>query len=82
MPVYVYRCGKQHDTEELRPYAKRMRATECEVCGGRATYVISAHHAEVDGIYSYAPNLGDPAKFERHQKAIREGKRTIRGDEA
>ena len=81
MPVYRYRCPKGHDTEELRTYKARQRATDCEVCGARAVYIISAHHAEVDGIYSYAPNLGSPDRFERHRKAIKEGRRTIRGDE-
>lgn len=79
MPIYSYRCGKGHDTEELRQYKARLRATKCESCGGRAEYIMSAHHQATDGIYSYAPNIGDPAKFERHQKAIREGHRTIRG---
>jgi putative FmdB family regulatory protein len=65
MPLYEYRCGEGHTAERLRKFDARDDATRCERCGSAMSRVFSAHHAPVDGIYSYAPNLGDPTAFER-----------------
>lgn len=39
--------------------------------------VISRPHVSPDGVYSYAPNLGDPERFERQRAAIKEGQKVI-----
>ena len=64
MPLYEYRCGSGHVREELRAYEDRDADLVCQ-CGKRAARVPSAHHSQPDGIYSYAPNIGTAADFER-----------------
>jgi len=39
--------------------------------------IIAAAHVEPDGVHSYAPNIGDPNRFERQQEAIRTGRTVI-----
>lgn len=78
-PLYEYKCEVGHVSEELRKYLARNRAAVCHDCGQRATRVPSAHHQAVDGIYSYSPNIGSPARFERHEQAISDGKRVVDG---
>lgn len=80
MPLYEYRCASGHVTEKLRRYLERDRPVVCPECDMEARRIPSAHHRQPDGIYSYAPNLGDPNRFERQQQAIRDRKRTIDGD--
>lgn len=66
MPLYEYRCPDcDRIDERLRRYEDRDSKANCPTCGGRAERIISAHHRQPDGIYSYAPNLGNPADFER-----------------
>lgn len=64
MPLYEYRCPERHSRERIRKYEDRDAVLICG-CGEPMRRVVSAHHAPVDGIYSYAPNLGDPTAFER-----------------
>lgn len=64
-PLYEYRCGEGHVTEWLRKYDTRDDAAVCATCDRPATRIPSAHHAEVDGIYSYAPNVGNPLLVEK-----------------
>ena len=73
MPIYEYRCPNGHLTEELRSFKDRNRRVKCDRCGRVAKRIPSAHHAEIDGIYSYAPNVGTEGAFERKRQAIREG---------
>lgn len=65
MPIYEYSCPAGHTHERLRKTEHRDLDVACLECGEQAVRVISAHHAEVDGIYSYAPNIGNPEDFER-----------------
>ena len=64
-PLYEYQCGEGHRAERLRRYEARDEPTTCDRCGSAMRRVMSAHHAPVDGIYSYAPNLGSASDFER-----------------
>lgn len=65
MPLYVYRCAANHDTERLRKYAERDEPVECFTCHTPAKRIWSAHHQAGDGIYSHTPNIGCPQDFER-----------------
>lgn len=71
-PIYEYKCPDGHVHELLRRYDERDRKSNCPECRKRATRIISAHHQATDGIYSHAPNVGDPKTFER---------RTVEADE-
>lgn len=71
-PLYLYRCGCGAESEHLVRYEDRTADHPCLVCGSPASYVLSAHHTQPDGIYSHTPNLGDPTAFERkHEEAKR-----------
>lgn len=70
MPLYDYRCPEGHSRERIRKYDDRDAVLIC-VCGEPMKRTVSAHHAPVDGIYSYAPNLGSPEVFERKQAKMR-----------
>lgn len=37
------------------------------------TRIFSRSHCAPDGVYSYAPNLGDADRFERQRHAIKNG---------
>lgn len=76
MPFYEYQCGEGHISERFAVYARRPKTVTCDRCGSRARPIISAPHVEPDGVHSYMPNLGDPARFERQQEAIR-AKQTV-----
>ena len=85
MPIYEYACPNGCVAEHLRPYEKRDgRVPPCMAHGKRMKRIPSAHHAEVDGIYSYAPNIGSAARYERQQQAMRDGTQVIKrtADEA
>jgi putative FmdB family regulatory protein len=69
-PLYRYECVDPecgHVHEEIRKYLARRRPAVCPDCGQRAHYIISAHHQAVDGIYSYAANVGNPELVEKGQ---------------
>lgn len=74
MPIYVYECPNGHKTEMIRAYDDRLEPVPCHLCDAHASYTISAHHAQPDGIHSYAPNLGSEAEFERKTETIRRRK--------
>ena len=77
MPLYVYRCHCGAESEHLARYEDREADRPCLVCGEPASYVIAPHHTQPDGIYSYAPNVGDPEKFDRkHEEAKRRSEAT------
>jgi putative FmdB family regulatory protein len=80
--IIEYECAMGHVTEKLRKFEHRDTPLTCPKCGGATTRIeISQPHCPPDGIYSFAPNVGDPAKFERHQQALRDGKKIIKGGE-
>lgn len=80
MPIYEYVCPNSHKVERLRRYEFRDDAVTCH-CGASCTRTVSAPHCVPDGMYSYAPNIGSAAAFERRQEAIRSGKKVISAGE-
>jgi hypothetical protein len=70
--LYEYRCAAGHVSEELRRYVARDRAAVCQTCGARAKRTPPLPHGQPDGIYSYAPNIGDPSEYERRHEDARE----------
>jgi hypothetical protein len=50
----------------------------CEKCGKAAELSMSLTHCPIDGVYSYAPNTGDPAVFERRHEMLKA--RKVLGD--
>lgn len=73
MPIYEYVCPAGHRSEELRKYEERDTPLECFECERPDVMMrrhFSAHHKQPDGMYSYAPNIGDPAKFDRNVAGI------------
>lgn len=72
MPLYEYRCQEGHESEELRKYEERDDALACPECGGDMHRIVSAHHRQPDGIYSYEPNIGDPKRFEEKRENARD----------
>jgi putative FmdB family regulatory protein len=73
MPFYDWRCAAGHVTEVLRSMDRRNDPVPCAECGGETARMISAPHVEPDGIYSYMPNLGSEAQFERRLDAQKRG---------
>lgn len=77
MPLWEFECEDGHRADRLRSIATRDDPIVCS-CGKPARRVeISAAHVPPDGVYSYAPNIGDPERFERQRAAMREGKKVI-----
>ena len=71
-PLYVYRCPEGHEVELLVRFKKRDdNLRYCGQCGKRVERQVSAPHIVPDGVYSHAPNLGDPDTFERQHETIR-----------
>lgn len=77
MPLYEYRCPEGHVTELVRKMDDRNQPAECRVCNGPAERIVSINYVSPDGIYSYAPNIGDPERFERQREAIKNGQKVI-----
>ncbi len=70
MPIYEYRCEQRHTHEDLRKFEDRDGITTCPECQQPCVRILSAHHKQPDGLYSYDPPIGDPAKFERNLAGI------------
>ena len=70
MPIYSYRDQHGHTFDKLRPWRLADQPAICLICGCEGTRIMTAHHAPPDGVYSYAPNLGDEAKFQRNLEGI------------
>lgn len=70
-PTYEYRCGDGHVSDRRCRYEDRPKTIACHRCGRRARPIISLSGVEPDGVHSYAPNIGDPVRFERQQEAIK-----------
>lgn len=71
MPLYDFSCPNGHALERIVRY-EVADAQTCH-CGARLTRLMHKPHCSPDGIYSYAPNIGDEATFERRRRATREG---------
>jgi putative FmdB family regulatory protein len=74
MPTYEYKCGCGHIMTEPRKMAERHMPALCPQCAQGASLIISAPHVPVDGIYSYAPNIGPADKHERWEAMMKEKK--------
>ncbi len=72
--IYQYLCPEKHLTELMRKMDNRHDPVECS-CGKPASLIISKTRRQPDGIYSYCPNVGSEADFERKRNAIREGRK-------
>lgn len=77
MPIYQYQCEQGHVTERIRRIDHRNEPVACESCQQPSALIIARSHVGPDGIYSYAPNIGDPERFERQREAIRSGQKVI-----
>jgi hypothetical protein len=72
--IYEYQCPERHITEKMRKIADRHQPVECK-CGKQASLIISRPHCPPDGIYSYAPNIGDANTFDRRHEMLKQNKR-------
>lgn len=79
MPLYDYKCCNEHVVEKLRSFVQRDAHVSCDECQQPMNRQVARPHCVPDGMYSYAPNLGDPVKFEKRMEAQRLGKRVIEG---
>jgi hypothetical protein len=78
MPLYEYSCEHGHQHEVIRSYDRRDDAWGCLDCGAPMQRLeVSRSHVPPDGVYSYAPNVGDPERFERQREAIKNGVKVI-----
>jgi hypothetical protein len=76
-PLYEYECPTGHIAETIRHADKRDDPKVCD-CGLSMVRIISRPAGSPDGIYSYAPNIGDPDRFERQRQAIKDGTKVIK----
>lgn len=78
MPIFEYRCQNAHTHEVVRSFDRRDQPWPCLDCGEPMTRLeVSRSHIPPDGVYSYAPNLGDPERFERQREAIKNGVKVL-----
>lgn len=77
MPLYDFTCENGHAHEVIRSYDRRDEPWPCLTCAAPMRRVWSAPHVPPDGVYSYAPNVGDPERFERQRQAIKDGVKVI-----
>lgn len=81
MALFEYQCPAQHVTEAVRSFARRDESPTCPHCQQATVRIeISRNHVPPDGVYSYAPNLGSEAAFERRLHAIKNGEKLIKKD--
>lgn len=79
MPIYDYSDGT-HQTTRFRKMDERHNPLTCPECGEPMHLIISKTHRQPDGIYSFAPNKGDPNVFERRWENLKAGKRLSDGN--
>jgi putative FmdB family regulatory protein len=78
VPIFEYECPEHHRHEVIRSFANRDTPWGCLTCGGTMSRLeVSVSHVPPDGVYSYAPNIGDPERFERQRQAIKDGVKVI-----
>lgn len=77
MPLYDFKCANGHTTELVVSYEKRDDPAFCSLCGDASTRQFPLPHVPPDGVYSYAPNVGCPERFERQRHAIKNGIKTL-----
>lgn len=79
--IYEYKCPDGHLTTKLRKMGQRAYPLDCDHCGKPATPIISLTHVPPDGVYSYAPNAGDPKTFERRWENLKANKKLSDGSD-
>jgi hypothetical protein len=78
MPIFERACSNGHVSDVIRNYDRRDEPVACPECGADTTRLeVSRSHVPPDGDYSYAPNVGDPERFERQRAAIQSGTKVI-----
>jgi len=69
--IYQYQCERGHTVESIRKIAQRHDPVTCDICREPMHLIISRPAGSPDGVYSYAPNLGNANAFELRQMNIR-----------
>jgi putative FmdB family regulatory protein len=77
MPIWDFECVNGHRVERLVKIEDRDRPRLCSTCREPLARKISPTHVAPDGVYSYAPNVGDPERFERQRQAMKDGVKVI-----
>lgn len=76
MPIrFDWKCPDGHTSEGVTTYERRDDPRDCPVCGKEATRQFPKTHSPPSGVYSYAPNIGDPDVFEQRLDAARKARR-------
>jgi len=71
MPLYEYRCIECGEIiTRLCDYELRDDPVGCLICHAETERLFPKPHIGPDGIYSYAPNIGDKDSFDRKQAKI------------
>lgn len=76
MPLYDFTCPNGHTLERIVRY--ELADDQVCHCGAVLTRLMHKPHCPPDGVYSYAPNIGTEAAFERKRHAAREGVKLIK----
>lgn len=71
MPTYDWKCPEGHVTTAIVRWDERDNPVPCQACGAPTERQFPAPHVPVDGVYSYAENIGSAAAFERKQAKMR-----------
>lgn len=70
-PLYEYRCPEcGHQFAKLLKVYERDRPYYCNRCMTQAERIMSLPAKRTDGIYSYAPNVGNPTDHDRKNDLI------------
>ena len=79
MPLYEYRCTPCSKTvTAIRSYPERLDYMTCPQCSAGMEYQFPMTHRQPDGIYSYAPNIGNANDYERRRAALESGQKVIK----
>ena len=71
MPRYDWRCPDGHVHEMVSSYERRDDPRTCPTCDQPTERQFPLSHSPPSGVYSYAPNVGDPHVFEQRREAIK-----------
>lgn len=78
MPIYEWACDDGHVHEGFAKASNMNDPRACETCGGETKRLFPKTHSPPSGVYSYAPNIGDPGVFEQRREAIKRMKESGR----
>jgi len=79
MPIYEYRCSQCGKiSSRICSCEESFTPLACIECGAETERLFPIPHVPPDGMYSYAPNIGDSESFERKQTKIEERERIKR----